>query len=505
MSHAVATPLNSAMPRPHAVKRNVAASWLAHGTALALGFFLMPYVIGVLGVRQYGDWVFINSFVVYAGLLYLGFGETVARFVAKHQAEGQPERVNQVVSLVLAIYAVTGTAALIAAGVLCWLAPWFGTWTGERLLQIRIVILLLGMNFAVGMCGSVFGGVLLGLRRFDVERAVTIASDFVRFGLIYFLLRAEWGLPIIAAIYLFITTFEQVLLAVLAKRVFPQLRVRPSLVKWSVLKECSGFSAMALVSNLAASLINATDSIVIGLMLGSEAIVPYYIALRLTQFIRQPIEKVAHICMPTAGALAADPEPRRLLNLLTTATGAVLLLIGGMFIGGWFFGGQLIERWIGPQYADSHRILCILLGAQLVALPCGVFRAFLFGTGRVRLPGLIYVLEAGCNLGLSIVLCHSWGIEGVAWGTAIPAVTIELGLLLPYALRTFGLTASRFWRQVVSPQLAPWALLAGYSWLIAQQPWSASGWPALVGITLGGGAVLGIARYVVEHRLRLES
>ena len=209
------------------VKRNVAASWLAHGTALALGFFLMPYVIGVLGVRQYGDWVFINSFVVYAGLLYLGFGETVARFVAKHQAEGQPERVNQVVSLVLAIYAVTGTAALIAAGVLCWLSPWFGTWTGERLLQIRIVILLLGMNFAVGMCGSVFGGVLLGLRRFDVERAVTIASDFVRFGLIYFLLRAEWGCPSSPRFTCSSRRSSRSCWPCLRIGVFPQLRVGP--------------------------------------------------------------------------------------------------------------------------------------------------------------------------------------------------------------------------------------------------------------------------------------
>ena len=99
------------------------------------------------------------------------------------------------------------------------------------------------------------------------------------------------------------------MLAVLANRRFSATAGRPSLVKWSVLKECSGFSAMAPVSNLAASLINATDSIVIGLMsVGSEAIVPYYIALRLTQFIRQPIEKAATL-HADGGALAAIRNP----------------------------------------------------------------------------------------------------------------------------------------------------------------------------------------------------
>lgn len=501
MSDVVATSLNSPSARPHAVKRNVLASWLAHGTALALGFFLMPYVLGVLGVRQYGDWVFINSFVAYGGLLYLGFGETVSRFVARHHAENRPERLNEVVSLVMAVYLLMSGAALLAAGALCWLAPTFDRWNGDELLQVRIVIILLGLNFAVGMCGSVFGGVLLGLRRFDLERSVTIVFDFVRFGLIFGLLRETWGLATIASIYLFITLAEQISLAVLAYRVCPSLRIHPTLLRRSVLQECSGFSAMAMVSYLSATVINASDSIVIGFMLGTEAIVPYYIALRLTQFIRQPIDKVAHICLPTAGALAAEPDQRRLLNFLATALGVVVLLIGGMFIGGWFFGGHLIQAWMGPGYSVSHRILCILLGAQLVALPCGVLRAFLFGSGYVRAPGLIYLLEAACNLGVSIFLCQSWGIVGVAWGTAIPAVVIEAGLLLPYALKTLGLSTKRLWSDVLWPQVPPLAALFAYSWAVAHQPWMVASWPELIGVTIGGGAILGVV-WIAWRKLR---
>ena len=71
--------VKSPAARPHAVKRNVLASWIAHGLALGLGFFMMPYILGLLGKHQYGTWVFINSFVAYAGLLYLGFGETISR------------------------------------------------------------------------------------------------------------------------------------------------------------------------------------------------------------------------------------------------------------------------------------------------------------------------------------------------------------------------------------------------------------------------------------------
>lgn len=494
----------AATVRPHAVKLNVLASWVAHALALAVGIFLMPYVIRVLGDHQYGTWVFINSLLAYFGLLYLGFGETISRYVAKYEAEQKPEQLNEVVNLVLAVYGSMSCLALVLAVLGFWIVPWFNRWEGHELFQVRVVILLLGVNLAVSLCGSVFGGVLYGLRRFDLERAIGVVFDFVRLGLVFLLLNETWGLITIAGIYLFITTCEQIMAVVLAFRIYPPLRIHPRYLKWSVLKECSAFSGMAMVSHLAAFMINATDSIVIGIMLGAEAIVPYYIALRLTQFIRQPIEKIAHICMPTAGALGVEKDSRKLLQFLTKSLGVVILLIGGMSIGGWYFGGNLIQAWMGPNYPDSHHVLCVLLGAQLVALPCGILRAFLFGTGRVPWPALIYLLEAVCNLSLSIALCQEWGIVGVAWGTAIPALVIELGLLLPYALRTFGLSFHRLWTQAILPQLPPLAVLGAYSWIVSQQPWSQSGWPALIGITLGGGAVLG-GTWLIQRRVAFNS
>lgn len=491
MSEATALPTSSS--RPHAVKRNVLATWIAHAISLVVGFLLMPYVLGTLGDHQYGTWVFINSFLSYSGVLYLGMGETISRFVAKYEAEGRPDRVNEVASMVMVIYCCTGGLALMLTAALCWCIPLFGNWPPDELTQVRIVIVLLGVNLFVSLCGSVCGGVLIGLRRFDLERSVTLIFDFVRFGLIVLFLSERWGLVTIAAIYLFVTIGEQISYAILAFRHYPTLRFRLADVKWSVFQECRGFSVMTLVSNFAYSTINSADSLVIGFMLGAEAIVPYYIGLRLTQFIRQPIDKIAHICMPTAGALAAGNEPRRLARFLSTALGVVVLLIGGMFIGGWFFGGDLIQVWIGNGYSQSHRILCILLGAQLIALPGSLFRAFLFGTGHARMPGVIYLTEAICNLLCSLVLCHYWGIVGVAWGTLLTAIVFELGLLIPLGVKTLQLSPATLWKQAIFPQLVPLTALAAYAWIVTQQPWSHSGWSGLIGVTTAGGAVLGSA------------
>jgi O-antigen/teichoic acid export membrane protein len=483
------------------VKRNVLASWGAHGLTIIVGFFLMPYVVRVMGDDSYGTWLFINSMASYAGILYFGFGDTISRYVAKYQAEGDYRRVNQIVSLIFAIYSVMGTAAFLVAIVLSFLAPWISHWQGQELFEIQLTIAVLGLNVAVGMVGSVFGGVLMGVRRFDLERSVSVGSDLMRLVLIGVFLHERWGLLTIASIYFFITLAENLACAFFAYRCLPQLQIRRENLDRQTLKECSSFSAMAFLNAIAYQLTNATDSVVIGFVMGTDKIVPYYIALRLTQFLKQPIDKIAQICMPTAGALSAITERHRLQKFLLQAVGTVLLLVGGVFIGAWFFGGDVIRNWMGDGYTYSHQILVVLLAAQLVSLPCNVVRSFLFGMGDVRFPAILYLAEALTNLCLSIVLCSYWGLIGVAWGTFIPVLCIELGVMLPMAMKRMGITPQRLFAQAVWPQVLPLATMCSFCVVVSAQDWAHGGWLPLMMVTASGGLILVATRLGLD-RLR---
>jgi O-antigen/teichoic acid export membrane protein len=489
---------------PSTVKKNVLFSWGAHAFAMLVGFFLMPYVLSVLGDKQYGSWVFINSLAGYASLLYVGFGETISRYVSKFHSEGNTKRINEVVSLVLTIYLGMGLVALLGAATLCWLAPVLSNWEEPQLTEVRWVILILGLNVFMGLSGSVFGGVLLGLRRFDLERGISFCSDILRLVMIVVFLRGEYGLLTIALIYFVITLAENVSYCVLAFRTLPGLTV--SLTGWNkqTFTECSSFSGMAFINAIAAQLIYATDTVVIGTMLGTDAIVPYYIGLRLAQFIRQPIDKIAHVVMPTAGALQGAADLHKLHRFLLKAFGISFLLSTGAFVGAWFFGPAVIATWMGPNFPEAQQVLMILLGAQIVSLPMSILRAFLFGKGTVAVPALIYLAEAGTNLGLSIWACQQYGVVGVAWGTAIPIVVFELGLLLPFAIRALDISVWRLVREAIMPPLVPVAALYGYGALVLFLAWDIGNWPMLIAVTAGGAGVLGVV-WLSMSRLKLVS
>ena len=487
---------------------NVGASWFVHAASLVIGFFLMPFVIHKLGDGQYGVWVFINCVAGYAGLLYLGFGQTISRYVAKYSAAGEWQKLNEVSSLVFFVYVGGGLIALAGAGVLAALVPYFSIWKTHSILEIRLVILMLGLNVATGLIGSVFGGVLMGLRRFDLERGVSFTVDVTRLVLIVVFLQREWGLLAIATIYWIVTLTENLGYVLLAYRQLPELSISRRHLNWEVFRECSSFSGFSFLSAIAQQLIYATDTIVIGVVLGEAAITPYFIALRLCQYLRHPLEKISDICMPTAGALQSQMQSGGLRDLLCKALGFTFLLSAGILIGASYFGAALIRTWMGPGYEQTPALLTILLIGQVVALPVGVVRAILFGLGQVRLPALVYLAEAIVNLGLSLVLVHYIGVRGVAWGTSIPIIVFELGIILPVGLSYLGIPLIRVLREAIIPYLLPLLALWVYSNQLATYHPDHDNWPALIAITCGGGAVLGIvwcAQLLLERLTTLRS
>jgi O-antigen/teichoic acid export membrane protein len=115
------------------LKSNLLSSWGDHLVGILIGLFLMPYVLTTVGDSQYGLWLFICSFAGYSGLLNLGFGETVSRFVAHHHAKDETTRINQVVSVIGAIYLGMSVVLICIAGLLAWVAPCLYKWAVLRL------------------------------------------------------------------------------------------------------------------------------------------------------------------------------------------------------------------------------------------------------------------------------------------------------------------------------------------------------------------------------------
>jgi hypothetical protein len=94
--------------------------------------------------------------------------------------------------------------------------------------------------------------------------------------------------------------------------------------------------------------------------------------------------------------------------------------------------------------------------------------------GISKHKGLVpaFIVEAVCNIGLSVIWLQSYGIIGVAWGTTAPRLVASMFFAPWYVNRVLGTPVSRFWLTVwIRPAVAMIPFALG-SWFVEQR------WPA---------------------------
>ena len=82
----------------------------------------------------------------------------------------------------------------------------------------------------------------------------------------------------------------------------------------------------------------------------------------------------------------------------------------------------------------------------------------------------------------------------------IPLYVVELGLLLPFAMKRLEFAPRRLLTDVAGPQLAPLVALWSYSYLVWSHVPLHPGWPRIIAIAVGGALVLG-ATWLAQQQL----
>jgi O-antigen/teichoic acid export membrane protein len=88
------------------------------------------------------------------------------------------------------------------------------------------------------------------------------------------------------------------------------------------------------------------------------------------------------------------------------------------------------------------------------------------GVGKARPTAWMALFEASLNVTLAIALAHLVGLSGVALATLIAASTANLGLVIPYACRHFGVSPLFLLRSLARAHALPVAAGLGVGWLV---------------------------------------
>lgn len=460
------------------------ANWAAYCVAALVGFFLAPYVLHRLGNSTYGLWVLLASLVSYLGLLDLGIRGSITRFIAHHHATGDHVGSSRIIVGALRVFTVLGTAAMLFAVLLAVFVDGLFEIPDYALATVRSVIVVGGATVAASFLGGVFGGIIAGLHRFDVDSGLEIVLTVIRAAAVVAALENHYGLLGLALIQFGITALRGLVSFVACRRLYPQL----SLLGIGPLAETTQtlltFSVFSSVIHISTVVLYYSDSVLIGAILPVGMITFFAIATSLVEYARSIADAVARIVTPRVSAAQAaggQAAAAQVFLKVGQATSILIVPIAVTFI---LRGETFINLWMGPDYGAVSGPILVLLAVRLwFAGGRSVAIAGLIGVNHHRGLATAMAAEAVLNLALAVLLIEPLGLMGVALGALVPSLLLNLGFVPRSIGNAVGVRPADFVRQVwVRPTIA--VIPFGVATYLVERTWPASSFVMFFGQVL---------------------
>jgi O-antigen/teichoic acid export membrane protein len=425
--------------------RNVLSNWAAYLINGAIGFFLSPFIVRHLGASAYGVWVLLVSLTGYLGFLDLGNRGAVTRFVAKFHSEKSHEQSSYTVSSASALFIVAGIVAIAVSVLFAIFAVPHLRIPPSYSRTAQIVVVIAGANIAVSLLSGVFGGVLVGLQRFELCNSIALGVTALRVVAIVIALIGGRGLTSLALIQLGSSLAELFVGFTFARRLYPELRLATSYFSRphiSLIFSFGVYTFLLLVSNY---LVYYTDALVIGVFLPIAFVTFFAIAGNLIVYARELVGGFSRTMTPLASKMEVESGHQELPETTLKAARYCSLAVLPIFVTFMIRGPSFIGLWMGPAYADlSGHVLEILSLPWFLGSSTAVITSVMLGISRHKPVVPVALAEGVGNLVLSIILVRAMGVLGVAWGTAIPNLAVTLFFWPWYVHRTLGVPIRRY-------------------------------------------------------------
>ncbi|WP_370257358.1 oligosaccharide flippase family protein [Marinobacter nauticus] len=440
---------------------NTGSNVLVMLVKLVITFIMTPVFVHNLGKYDYGLWEMIGAVIGYMGILDLGLRPAISRYAAKHHAEQDSQALESVYMSAFVFMMVVGL--LLFAFFLCW-GIWFSgaiAPEGEPYQKYTLFLIIIGAHLLISFPGYVAESYLEGFQKYYLKNNITIINSILGSTLLYLFITPENGLVLLAGINAIGISIKYILFMwLLSRPAFGAIRARWRSYSWARLKELIVFGFKSFVQGIATRVENATDVLVIGLIMG-PAMVPFYsIPANLTQHIRNLGWTLTHAFMPLFSGLSARAENDTIRRVFLISSRYVVSILLAMGTGALLLGVPFISVWLGPEFGEKAEWLIVFLVFFTVLPFINPFASrYLTAIDKHGIFARLTPLAAALNIGLSLVLVHPYGLEGVAFASVVPGL-IFVPLYLRYTCRHLELPVREYLRSSVLPGFVPAGLMA---------------------------------------------
>jgi O-antigen/teichoic acid export membrane protein len=419
---------------------------------MAVGFLMMPFLVARLGDYWYGVYYATVGLVQNFHILDFGFANATMRETAIGLGRSDDAAVNRIVNTAFRIYVGLGALVLLLTLTMVALAPRV---IGEESVgTVRLVLLIIGVDLSLAFPTKAVAGIVQAKLRYDLLLIVDLVTFGLTVGGTVWALTHGYGVLALALVSGVVGLLHSGMYMALVKYLFPPLRINWWLFDAASGRQLASYSIWSFLIQMANQMRFRIHSLTTGGLFGGEAVTHFAIGARLVEYAQSPLVQVSNTAMPVLTRLHVTEEGEhtsRVVLFLLRLGLVVAVYAAGLVM---FLGGPFIARWMGPEYEVSHKVAALLSVGFMTEVFLMPLTNWLFAAAKLRMLAAANITEAIANIALSIILGRMFGLIGIAMGTVIPLLVVQICWVAPYACKSLNISLRRFATLIIPGAMA---------------------------------------------------
>ena len=438
------------MNRVSQLKIGVVLSYVYLILSSIISIIYTPVMLRLLGQSEFGLFNLANSVVGYLGILNLGLGNAIVRYISKCRAINDIEGEYNLNGMFIVIYSILGFIVAISGVILLFNIDniFSGSLSNIELEKMKYIMGLMVFNLAVSFPFSVFDSIIIAYEKFVFPKII---------GIIRSILNPMIMLPLLFMGYKSITmTLVSTILNLLCIitsmyycfRIL-KIKIKFKKIDFSLLKEISIYSFFIFLNIIVDKIYWSTDQFILGAVSGSVAVAIYTIGSTLNTYYMSFSTAISGVFLPKVTSMVTKNSSDKQLSDLFIKTGRIQYIIMSFILYGFILvGEEFILLWAGKGYEESFFITLIVMVPLTIPLIQNIGISILQAKNMHKFRSSIYVLIAFINLFTSIPLAKMYGGIGAAISTGISFFIGNIIIMNIYYYKKIGIDIPNFWRQI---------------------------------------------------------
>lgn len=408
--------------------RNIAFSIIAYGAQIILSFIVQRYFIYYFNEEYLGLNSLFTNILSILSLAELGFGSAILFSMYKPMADGDEEKVRELLALYKKFYFIVAMVVM-ALGLL--VVPFMGYFAKKAPnveINLYIIYLIYLANAVVSYFCAHRRALFYASQRNDLESKINIITNIIVYVTQLIVIIAIRNYYIYLLLKLVSTIVNSVLVVFVTNKHYKTFLIKPNSTLDKSEKKAIEKNVFALIFHkIGGVVVYSTDSLVIYLMLDAATLGRYSNYLMITTAVSTLISLITSAVRGSVGNSIASQSAEQNYSLLKKVNFVYMWIISFCTICIFCLANPFIDT-VLTKNADTN----LTFDFTILILICYYF-FFLQAKGMVGMfkecNGLFYqdrfksIIESLINIVVSVVLAKFIGLAGVIIGTIVSTIS----------------------------------------------------------------------------------